>query len=70
MPSRPTGGNLQLPDGKPLCLCRPFQMDLPAGTVNVEAVHGFEYKENDTIPATLLHRKPCLGFIGKLFKSG
>ncbi len=44
MPSRPTGGNLLLPDGSRYAdVDGPFQIDLPAGVVNVEAVHGFEY---------------------------
>ena len=45
MPSRPTGGNLLLPDGSRYAYVDgPFQIDLPPGTVNVEAVHGFEYE--------------------------
>ena len=45
MPSRPTGGNLLLPDGSRYAYVDgPFQIDLPAGMVNVEAVHGFEYE--------------------------
>ena len=45
MPSRPTGGNLLLPDGSRYAYVDgPFQIDLPAGTVNVEAMHGFEYE--------------------------